>query len=181
MPDSEHHRATLRDLNRNYVRSVDEADVAWFDANLAADTNPDGTLIDREIGRGSSVKNIREHDVVIRIRHHLRAHQLPETGRHQGLWPLHRRLAVARRALAMRLRARLACLTVIRAGCLGWLRLRLAGQCLALLEQPCKQRILFGNPVRVTLLVRCAGIGRGLLGQHADILAHSGDALVQLS
>jgi hypothetical protein len=68
-------RETLSDLNSNYVRSVDEADVAWFDANLASDflnTNPDGTLIDRaafiaQIGRGSSVKNIREHDVIIRI------------------------------------------------------------------------------------------------------------------
>src|SRR5579859_2108722 len=26
---------TLSDLNRNYVRSVDEADTSWFDANLA--------------------------------------------------------------------------------------------------------------------------------------------------
>ena len=42
---------------------------------LASDflnTNPDGTLIDRsafiaQIGRGSSVKNIREHDVIIRF------------------------------------------------------------------------------------------------------------------
>jgi hypothetical protein len=75
MPDIDEHRATLRELNRNYIRAVDEADVGWFDANLAADfhnTNPDGTLIDRQaflaqIGRGSSVKGIREHDVVIRI------------------------------------------------------------------------------------------------------------------
>lgn len=75
MADNEKHRLTLQELNRNYVRSVDEADVAWFDANLATDffnTNPDGTLIDRkaflaQIGRGSSVKNIREHEVVIRI------------------------------------------------------------------------------------------------------------------
>ena len=67
--------ATLADLNRNYVRSVDEADVAWFDANLALDfrnTNPDGTLIDRaaflvQIGRGSTVRDIREHDVIIRV------------------------------------------------------------------------------------------------------------------
>ena len=66
---------TLSDLNRNYVRSVDEGDIAWFDANLASDflnTNPDGTLIDRntfiaQIGRGSSVEDIREHDVTIRI------------------------------------------------------------------------------------------------------------------
>jgi hypothetical protein len=38
-----------------------------------------------------------------------------------------------------------------------------------------------GNPVRVARLVRCAGIGGGLFGQHANILAHSGDLLVQLS
>src|SRR5215475_14016204 len=75
MADSEQHRAKLQQLNRNFVRSVEEADVAWFDANLAADflnTNPDGSLIDRkaflaQIGRGSTVKNIREHDVMIRI------------------------------------------------------------------------------------------------------------------
>jgi ketosteroid isomerase-like protein len=75
MSQIEQHRAALRDLNRNYIRAVDEADVGWFVANLADDflnTNPDGTLIDRkaflaQIGRGSTVRNIREHDVVIRI------------------------------------------------------------------------------------------------------------------
>jgi hypothetical protein len=69
------HLATLQDLNHNYVRSVDEADVRWFDQHLADDfcnTNPDGTLLDRaaflaQIGRGSAVKNIREHDVKIRL------------------------------------------------------------------------------------------------------------------
>jgi len=67
--------SALRDLNRNYIRSVEEADVAWFDRHLAPDfmnTNPDGTLIDRaaflaQIGRGSAVKDIREHDVLIRL------------------------------------------------------------------------------------------------------------------
>ena len=34
MADTEQHRATLDELNRNYITSVDEADVAWFDANL---------------------------------------------------------------------------------------------------------------------------------------------------
>lgn len=75
MADSQQHHAILSELNRNYIRAVDEADVAWFDANLAADffnTNPDGSLLDRkaflvQIGRGSTVKNIREHDVVIRV------------------------------------------------------------------------------------------------------------------
>lgn len=74
MPPSAH-LDTLRDLNRNYIRSVEEADVTWFDAHLADDflnTNPDGTLIDRaaflaQIGRGSMVKDIREHDVKIRL------------------------------------------------------------------------------------------------------------------
>src|SRR5262245_57454348 len=68
-------RRVLTELNRNFVRAIDEADVAWFDANLAYDfrhTTPDSTLIDRkaflaQVGRGSPVKNIREHDVVIRI------------------------------------------------------------------------------------------------------------------
>jgi hypothetical protein len=48
----EQHRATLQELDRNYLRSVDEADVAWFDANLAPDffnTNPDGTLVDLKL------------------------------------------------------------------------------------------------------------------------------------
>jgi len=75
MADSEHHLATLRELNCNFVRAVDQADVAWFDANLASDfhnTNADGSFVDRaaflaQIGRGSSVKDIREHDVVIRV------------------------------------------------------------------------------------------------------------------
>ena len=69
------HLATLRDLNHHYVRSVGEADVAWFDRHLSDDfhnTNPDGTLIERaaflaQIGRGSAVKDIREHDVKIRL------------------------------------------------------------------------------------------------------------------
>jgi len=75
MTDEATHRKTLADLNRNYVRAVDEADVAWFDANLAQDffnTNPDGSIIDRaaflaQIGCGSTVKNIREEDVLIRL------------------------------------------------------------------------------------------------------------------
>ena len=69
------HLDTLRDLNTNYIRSVDEADVRWFEEHLASDfmnTNPDGTLLDRtaflaQIGRGSAVRDIRERDVVIRI------------------------------------------------------------------------------------------------------------------
>jgi ketosteroid isomerase-like protein len=69
------HLATLSDLNHHYVRSVDQADVKWFDQHLAQDfvnTNPDGTRLDRaaflaQVGRGSAVKDIREHDVQIRV------------------------------------------------------------------------------------------------------------------
>ena len=69
------HIAQLRELNRGYIRSVDTADVAWFDAHLSDDfmnTNPDGTLLDRAgflalIARGSPVRGIREHDVLIRL------------------------------------------------------------------------------------------------------------------
>ena len=69
------HLETLKQLNHHYVRSVAEADVAWLDRHLSGDfhnTNPDGTLIDRaaflaQIGRGSIVKDIREHDVKIRL------------------------------------------------------------------------------------------------------------------
>lgn len=69
------HLASLRELNHDYVRSVDQADVKWFDRHLAQDfvnINPDGTRLDRaaflaQIGRGSTVKDIREHDVQIRL------------------------------------------------------------------------------------------------------------------
>ena len=43
-------QATLEALNREYIRSVSEADVGWFDANLSEDfvnSNPDGSLVDR--------------------------------------------------------------------------------------------------------------------------------------
>jgi ketosteroid isomerase-like protein len=106
MADSEQHRAKLQQLNRNFIRAVEEADVAWFDANLATDffnTNPDGTFIDRkaflaQIARGSSVKNIREHEVLIRILgdfaiiHARTSYQEPDgtegTGRYTDDWQL---------------------------------------------------------------------------------------------
>ena len=73
MADNEQHRVTLQELNRNYIRSVDEADVAWFDANLAPEffnTNPDCSFIDRkaflaQIGRdfvGQEYPRARRHD-----------------------------------------------------------------------------------------------------------------------
>jgi ketosteroid isomerase-like protein len=66
----------LHELNHNYVRSVEQSDVRWFDENLAADflnSNPDGTLVDRagfleQIAKKSLVTNIAERDVRIVLR-----------------------------------------------------------------------------------------------------------------
>ena len=66
---------TLKELNRNYVRSVLESDVRWFDANLAPDfmnSNPDGTIVERagflkQIAPKCAVSNLREEDVLIHV------------------------------------------------------------------------------------------------------------------
>ena len=65
----------LEQLNRNYVRSVQESDVRWFDENLTPDfmnSNLDGTLVDRagflaQIARPVSIAGLKEEDVRIRI------------------------------------------------------------------------------------------------------------------
>ena len=66
---------TLQDLNRNYVRSVLESDVRWFDANLAPDfvnSNPDGSLVTRaaflkQVAAPCAVSKLRESDVHINL------------------------------------------------------------------------------------------------------------------
>ena len=66
---------TLRRLNHNYVRSVEESDVAYFEEALADDflaSNPDGSLVDRaaflaQIARPVTVSQLEAHDVMIRI------------------------------------------------------------------------------------------------------------------
>jgi ketosteroid isomerase-like protein len=71
MPD----QATLEKLNHEYVKSVQDKNVAWFDADLSADfmnTASDGSLADRttfiaQIARGTDVSKIAEEDVNIRI------------------------------------------------------------------------------------------------------------------
>lgn len=68
-------REKLEKLNREYVRSVQDKDVAWFGANLSADfmnTASDGSLADRtaflaQIAKGTGVSKIVEEDVLIRI------------------------------------------------------------------------------------------------------------------
>jgi hypothetical protein len=65
----------LSHLNLEYVRSVEESDVRWFDTHLAPDfmnSNPDGSLVDRkgfldQIARGPGVSDIGVYDVIIRI------------------------------------------------------------------------------------------------------------------
>ena len=97
-------QATLEALNREYIRSVSEADVRWFDANLSEDfvnSNPDCARLDRagflaQIGRGSSVKNLDIEDVVIRelgevaLIHarttYVKADGQPGAGRYTDVW-----------------------------------------------------------------------------------------------
>src|SRR5262249_54553027 len=65
----------LLDLNRDYIRSVQNSDVRRFDEILADDfrcTNPDGTLLDREAflkqtPRRVLISTLEAHDVTVRI------------------------------------------------------------------------------------------------------------------
>jgi ketosteroid isomerase-like protein len=65
----------LHDLNRDYIRSVQEGDVRRFDEILADDflcSNPDGTLIDRrafleQTARPVTIAHLEAHDVTIRL------------------------------------------------------------------------------------------------------------------
>jgi ketosteroid isomerase-like protein len=66
---------TLRDLNRDYIRSVQTSDVRRFDEILADDflcSNPDGSLIDRaaflvQTARPVSISGLEAHDVNVRL------------------------------------------------------------------------------------------------------------------
>jgi ketosteroid isomerase-like protein len=68
-------REELDRLNQQYIRSVEEKDVGWFEGHLAPDfmnSNPDGSLVDRagflaQIGRGAGVSQIAAHDVIVRV------------------------------------------------------------------------------------------------------------------
>jgi ketosteroid isomerase-like protein len=67
--------AILGELNRNYIRSVQEADVGWFREHLTSDflnSNPDGSLVDRagfleQIARPVTISGLQAEDVRIRI------------------------------------------------------------------------------------------------------------------
>ena len=65
----------LRQLNQDFVRSVEISDVRRFDEILAEDflnSNPDGTLVDRggflaQIARPAMISNLEAHDVRVRL------------------------------------------------------------------------------------------------------------------
>ena len=65
----------LLELNRDYIRSVQNSDVKRFDQILADEfycSNPDGSLVDRkgfleQTARPVLVKNIAAEDVMVRI------------------------------------------------------------------------------------------------------------------
>src|SRR3954454_23130206 len=65
----------LTNLNRDYIRSVQNGDVRRFDEILAADfrcSNPDGSLLDRDgflaqTARPVTISDLAAHDVEIRI------------------------------------------------------------------------------------------------------------------
>src|SRR5581483_6995479 len=90
----------LRDLNENYIRSVAQFDVGWFDRNLSEDflnTNPDGTLVDRrgflaQIAKGAAISGLRCEDVRIRtfgdtaIIHARTVYGQPGAGRYTDIW-----------------------------------------------------------------------------------------------
>lgn len=67
--------AQLEALNREYVRSVVESDVNWFDRNLGPEffcTNRDGSMVDRsafltQTARPIAFSNFELHDVQIRL------------------------------------------------------------------------------------------------------------------
>ncbi len=97
-------QATLQALNREYIRSVSEADVRWFDTHLSADfvnSNPDCSRLDRagflaQIGRGSTVTKLDIEDVLIRelgdvaLIHarttYVKADGQPGAGRYTDVW-----------------------------------------------------------------------------------------------
>jgi ketosteroid isomerase-like protein len=96
--------ATLAELNHDYIRSVQESDVRWFDANLAEEFvngNADGAFSDRAafiavIGKPSPVSNLGATDVRIQvvsdigIIHARTAYTKPDgqasTGRYTDIW-----------------------------------------------------------------------------------------------
>ena len=95
---------TLLALNADYIRSVQNSDVARFDQILAEDflcSNPDGSLVDRaaflkQTARPVAISGLAAHDVRIRILgdvaiiHARTGYRLPDgreaSGRYTDVW-----------------------------------------------------------------------------------------------
>ncbi len=95
---------TLRELNRDYIRSVQTSDVRRFEEILAQDflcSNPDGSLVERKaflVQTAAPVKisNLEAHDVNVRIMgdvaliHARTTYTLPDgragAGRYTDVW-----------------------------------------------------------------------------------------------
>ena len=96
--------ATLTDLNRDYIDSVQKGDVRRFEELLADDflcSNPDGTLVDRagflkQTALPVRISNLAAHDVNVRllgdvaIIHARTSYTLPDgqthSGRYTDIW-----------------------------------------------------------------------------------------------
>jgi ketosteroid isomerase-like protein len=104
-PVSDHD--VLIELNRDYVRSVQNSDVGRFDEILAAEffcSNPDGSLVDRaaflkQTARPVKISNLAAHDVQVRLMgdfaiiHARTTYVLPDGkpghGRYTDVWARH--------------------------------------------------------------------------------------------
>ena len=96
--------ATLIDLNRDYIASVQAADVRRFDEILGDDflcSNPDGSLVDRaaflkQTAQPVTISNLEAHDVTVRLMgdfaiiHARTTYTLPDgqsrSGRYTDVW-----------------------------------------------------------------------------------------------
>jgi len=66
---------TLQELNRSYIRSVQDSDVRWFDEHLAEDfvnSNPDCSLVERagflaQVARPCALASLEVEDARIRV------------------------------------------------------------------------------------------------------------------
>ena len=94
----------LTELNREYIRSVQESDVGWFDRNLADDfvcSNPDASLVGRERFLKQTavpvrISNLDAQDVMVRllgdfaIIHARTTYRMPDgregSGRYTDVW-----------------------------------------------------------------------------------------------
>jgi len=95
---------TLLGLNENYIRSVQEGDVAWFREHLAEDfccSNPDASLVDKAkflaetarpvIIRGLTISDVKIRDLgdvaIIHARtHYQTAEGEPRSARYTDVW-----------------------------------------------------------------------------------------------